>query len=110
MSPHGPTRATPLSRREFLSGSVAAISVLGLGACRSARTGSQSRGVAAGSGDIARVVEALTRSIPRTMARQDVPGVSIALVHRGAVVWADGLGFTDRERHTPVRADTGFSV
>lgn len=44
------------------------------------------------------------------MARHDIPGLSIALLHRGALVWAEGFGHTDRERRVPVRPDTRFSV
>jgi CubicO group peptidase (beta-lactamase class C family) len=86
------------------------MSAVGHAASRSVGSTDRRRDIAAVPGDVARVVEALARSIPRTMARQDIPGLSIALVHRGALVWAEGFGFTDRERRVPVRADTQFSV
>jgi len=44
------------------------------------------------------------------MSRQDIPGLSIALVHGGALLWSDGFGFTDRDRRVPVRPDTQFFV
>ena len=86
------------------------MSALGLGACRTVRTSDRPLDIASAPADVAGVVEALTHSIPRAMARQDIPGLSIALVQRGALAWAEGFGFTDQERRVPVRADTQFSV
>jgi CubicO group peptidase (beta-lactamase class C family) len=102
--------ATRLSRRDFVSTSISAVSTLGLDACRSLRTNKPTLDVPSAPGDVSRAIEVLTRSIPRTMARQDIPGLSIALVQHGAVVWMEGFGFTDRERRTAVRSDTQFSV
>lgn len=108
--PHDVARGTTLSRREFLSTSGAMISAVGFGACLSGRTTDPPRAVASLPGDVADIVDALTRSIPRTMARQDIPGLSIAIVRGGTLVWTEGFGFTDRERRIAVRPDTRFSL
>ena len=39
-----------------------------------------------------------------------VPGLAITLVHDGQIAWTRGFGTADRERGTPVRADTRFQV
>ncbi|HEX8903870.1 MAG TPA: serine hydrolase domain-containing protein, partial [Longimicrobiaceae bacterium] len=56
------------------------------------------------------VIAALRRSIPRLMERRDVPGLSIALVEGGRILWSEGFGHTDRSRAVAVTADTPFFV
>jgi CubicO group peptidase (beta-lactamase class C family) len=54
--------------------------------------------------------EEYTRSIPRRMAEEAVPGVAVAVVDDQAVLWAAGFGTTDWDRRTPVTPDTPFSI
>ena len=46
----------------------------------------------------------------RVLEETGVPGAGVALVRQGAVEWAGGVGFADRERTAPVTADTTFRV
>lgn len=55
-------------------------------------------------------VEQLRARIAAVLEREGVPGVGLALVDRGEVVWAGGVGVADRETGRPVDADTQFRV
>jgi CubicO group peptidase (beta-lactamase class C family) len=59
--------------------------------------------------DAARIAElkAFTRD---AMTKLKVPGVGMALIDGGKVVWEGGLGVRDRESDKPVDADTRFMV
>ena len=46
----------------------------------------------------------------RILAETQMPGAGIALVRRDGVEWAGGIGFADRDKRTPVTADTHFRV
>ncbi|MEZ5287104.1 MAG: serine hydrolase domain-containing protein [Vicinamibacterales bacterium] len=46
----------------------------------------------------------------RILERAGVPGAGLALVRAGGVEWAGGIGLADRDRRTPVTADTHFRV
>ena len=48
--------------------------------------------------------------IPRLMAEQGIPGLAVAVADESHVLWAEGFGYTARDRGTPVRADTAFGV
>src|SRR5579859_3558210 len=48
--------------------------------------------------------------IPRLMVEQNVPGLSLAVVDETGEVWAEGFGYTDTDRRTPVTPDTIFSL
>jgi CubicO group peptidase (beta-lactamase class C family) len=47
----------------------------------------------------------LDARIPPLMARYDVPGVSIALVRRGELVWSASYGYADRGRARPMTVE-----
>ncbi len=75
---------------------------------------------------IAQDVPSVTRGVPaaawaevavqgRQIARAAVsagnlPGVSVAVGVDGEVVWAEGFGWADLERHTPVTPETRFRI
>jgi CubicO group peptidase (beta-lactamase class C family) len=44
------------------------------------------------------------------MEKEDIPGLSIALVDGQELVWAEGFGFTDRSKKNPVTVNTPFSI
>lgn len=48
--------------------------------------------------------------IRRHMRKAGVPGISIALVSDQQLVWAEGLGFADRERRRPAGPETVYQI
>jgi CubicO group peptidase (beta-lactamase class C family) len=56
------------------------------------------------------VVADLEAFVPAYMEQQGVPGVSIALVRDGRVVWTKGFGVTNLLTGKPVTPDTTFKV
>ncbi|HUE84470.1 MAG TPA: serine hydrolase domain-containing protein [Vicinamibacterales bacterium] len=55
-------------------------------------------------------VEEFRDAAARVLAETGVPGAGLALVRRDEIEWAGGVGYADRERQTPVTADTNFRV
>ena len=55
-------------------------------------------------------VDEFRASAARVLAETGVPGAGIALVRRDGIEWEGGIGYADRDRHTPVTADTHFRV
>ena len=49
-------------------------------------------------------------SIEQRLAHHDVPGIAVAIIEDGAVVWAKGYGVKRIGRDDPVDADTVFSA
>jgi CubicO group peptidase (beta-lactamase class C family) len=47
-------------------------------------------------------------AVQRVLTETGVPGAGLALVRQGGVEWAGGVGLADRDRGTPVTADTHF--
>jgi CubicO group peptidase (beta-lactamase class C family) len=58
----------------------------------------------------AAVIARYQARIPQLMAEQDIPGLSVAVVDGDHFLWAQGFGYTDRDRATPIDVDTIFSV
>jgi CubicO group peptidase (beta-lactamase class C family) len=56
------------------------------------------------------IVADLEEFIPTQMDLEEVPGVAIALIRNGEVVWADGFGVANTITGEPVTADTVFEV
>jgi CubicO group peptidase (beta-lactamase class C family) len=48
--------------------------------------------------------------IRETMRKEGVPGVSIAVIDGGRIVWAQGFGWRDVAKRLPVDTDTQFQV
>src|SRR5512146_1242439 len=59
---------------------------------------------------IAGIIEQYRTEIPTRMEQQDVPGLAIAVVDDQNILWAEGFGYTDWDRTTPVTANTLFSI
>jgi CubicO group peptidase (beta-lactamase class C family) len=62
------------------------------------------------SGPVSDIVSELEEFIPTYMEQEGIPGVAIALIRDGEVVWADGFGVTNTITGEPVTADTVFEV
>lgn len=56
------------------------------------------------------VVADLQRYIPERMRQAGVPGLSIALIRDGEVVWTEGFGVANTITRKPVTAETVFEV
>ncbi len=52
----------------------------------------------------------LQEHVPALMKEHHVPGVSIAIIQRGRVHWAQGYGVSDARRQQPVTTDTIFEA
>jgi len=82
---------------------VAAVTVLAVGSAAAAlpppRPGSRPVVV-----DTARIEEVVREE----MSRQGVPGVSLAVVRRGSIAYAQGFGYANLEHNVPVRPETVF--
>jgi len=59
---------------------------------------------------LAPIRHAVSELIRTEMKSNEVAGLSIALVEDQKVVWAEGFGYADRERHLPAHAETLYSV
>lgn len=55
-------------------------------------------------------LEALARTLDSARQDWDVPGLAVAIVHRGEVVMAKGFGVREVGGETPVDADTLFAI
>jgi CubicO group peptidase (beta-lactamase class C family) len=67
-------------------------------------------GVASATNTTESVIDKYRKLIPQEMQKQRIPGMAIAIVDNNQVVWAEGFGYTDWDRQTPVTADTPFSI
>src|SRR6266511_5397863 len=59
---------------------------------------------------IADIIEQYRQEIPQRMQQENVPGLAIAVVDDQNILWAEGFGYTDWNRRTPVTPDTLFSI
>jgi CubicO group peptidase (beta-lactamase class C family) len=55
-----------------------------------------------------KTVDELRAAVQKVLDDTGVPGAGIALVRQAGVEWAGGVGLADRDRRTPVTADTHF--
>ena len=52
----------------------------------------------------------IAQFIEREIQQKQIPGFSIAIVDENGVVWAQGFGFSDRDRMQPATAQTVYRV
>lgn len=88
----------------------AASALLLLSACSSGETPDGGNANKKLSSDLEEKVEALNEIIPVLMERRNIPGLSIALVHDGDVVWTNAYGVISTESEAPVTTDTTFEA
>lgn len=99
---------TPFSRRRFLVQGAAALAGASLPEpATDARADLARRKSGTGTKKIIRDLETV---LPEQMAREAVPGVSIALIRDGRLAWARGYGIRQKEREDPVTAETLFEA
>lgn len=56
------------------------------------------------------IIATIERLVPQLMEEHHVPGVSMALIGEGQVVWSKGYGVSDAEKKTPVTRQTLFEA
>jgi len=59
-------------------------------------------------GDYGAIIHYLQTRIPQDMTRENVPGLSIALVNGQELIWARGFGVADKAQGVPVTPNTAF--
>jgi CubicO group peptidase (beta-lactamase class C family) len=59
---------------------------------------------------IASIIDQYRQQIPTRMQQENVSGLAIVVVDDQNVLWAEGFGYTDWDRRTPVTPDTLFSI
>ncbi len=62
------------------------------------------------SDDIAGIIEQYRQEIPQRMQQENVPGLAIVVVDDQNILLAEGFGYTDWGRRTPITPDTLFSI
>lgn len=61
-------------------------------------------------GDHTAITEYLDHVLPMLMQEAHLPGVSVAAVHDGRIVWAKGYGLVNAATQTPIVTDTIFEA
>ncbi|UCC26001.1 MAG: beta-lactamase family protein [Gemmatimonadales bacterium] len=84
--------------------------VLGAAAAGAAAQAGVQPASAPSPGPYASAVEASRGLIWERMAEIGIPGLSVAVVVDGEVVWAEGFGMADLENSVPVQAHTKFRI
>ena len=64
------------------------------------------RGSAGNGNNVDGLIAQLDEQIPKLQERYDVPGVSIALIHEGELVWSNAYGYADFEKGRKMRVDS----
>lgn len=60
--------------------------------------------------EVRKLIEAERQVILTSMAKEDIPGAAICLVHEGKLAWLEGFGVTDRKSKRAVAPDTIFGI
>lgn len=55
-------------------------------------------------------IDSLKITVDSLLTENEIPGASIALVHKDSVIWTGGVGYSDYESKEPVTADKLFRV
>jgi CubicO group peptidase (beta-lactamase class C family) len=56
------------------------------------------------------IIEGLKKRIPALMEEAEIPGMSIAVIKDGKIIWADGFGIKNTRTGEPVTKDTIFEA
>ena len=52
----------------------------------------------------------LDEKIPLQLKEKKVPGMAIAIVEDGEVIYQKGIGFSNKEKQTKITPETGFNI
>jgi CubicO group peptidase (beta-lactamase class C family) len=55
-------------------------------------------------------IESADKSVPSALRDYNVPGLAVALIRNGAVVWMKGYGLADVAAAKPITPDTAFNI
>lgn len=101
---------TALSRRLFLSTSAASLAMMPVNGIAQTLSPAQTPGVEVPPGQIDAAVAELPRIAADIMARNGIPGLAIAVVHKGETVFSEGYGVRRVDLADPVTPDTVFQL
>lgn len=101
---------TGLSRRLFLRSSAASLALMPVGAIAQSLSPAQTPGVEVPPGQVDAALAELPRIAADIMARSGIPGIAIAVVHKGETVFAEGYGVRRVDLGDPVTPDTVFQL
>src|ERR1700730_12432824 len=59
---------------------------------------------------VKQAITSLQRDIPLLLQQADVPGLSIALIHDGKIVWTGAFGIANVKTQKPVTKNTVFEA
>lgn len=97
-----------LTRRRFLAS--ASLAVLAAPALAEDLPPSRTAGTEVPPGQIDKAIAALDGIVEDIKARSKVPGLAVAVVHKGETVYAKGFGKRGDEGAQPIDADTVFQM
>jgi CubicO group peptidase (beta-lactamase class C family) len=95
------------SRRSFIQQNALGMATIYLGGVSFARGGGQTQLERSAVADVGRD---LSEFIPRMMQHVGVPGLSIAVIREGKMIWRQGFGVTNIETREPVTIETPFEA
>lgn len=97
-----------MNRRTFLSNVLAAstnLAVLNRSSLGQTSSKQRSKDI-----DYSPVVGRFRERLPGLMAQYKIPGMAIALIDSGRVVWSEGFGYTDQTQKVKVTDESLFSI
>jgi CubicO group peptidase (beta-lactamase class C family) len=54
--------------------------------------------------------DAARQRVREAVSKQNLPGLSVAVARDGEIVWAEGFGYADIDKRTPITAQTRFRI
>ncbi|WP_269585790.1 serine hydrolase [Roseibium sp. Sym1] len=101
---------TDLSRRLFLSTSAASLALLPVSSIAQTLSPAQTPGVEVPPGQIDAAIAELDRISTGILERSGIPGLAVAVVHKGETVFAKGFGVRRIDLNDPITPDTVFQL
>jgi len=91
-----------------MNGVMSRWTILLLTVCIAGCSSAPTRPESVGRGDYTKVAEYVSALVRHEMKKQNVTGLSIALVDDQRVVWAEGYGYADKAGNVPASPDTVY--